>query len=340
MRICVISQMAMELMGQIPTAWVLPDLVMGIDGGQTALKCALATRDGILLGQGQGSGLLHLAQDGGPERFQQALDEALRAAWAEAGLEPRPVAALVMGLTGVTSAGTPEAALAVRLAGGLIKAAKIAAESDALAALKGAHAGGPGIISIAGTGSITLGIDQRGRLERAGGWGWLLGDEGSAFWIGREGLRAALRAQEGLGPNTALLPAFQTHFQVEELIQIKRVVFSAGFGAQGFAALAPLVSAAAENGDTAGGDILRQAGQELAASVRAVANRLDFGLEPVAVAPVGGAFEHFPGLRRSFEAHLGAAGRFAVAPPLYPPVIGAVLMARQLADQINPQETS
>jgi N-acetylglucosamine kinase-like BadF-type ATPase len=329
----------MGLKGQPGAALDLPDLVIGVDGGQTALKCALATRDVMLLGQGQGGGLLHLAQDGGPERFQQALAEALRAAWMAAGLEPRPVAALVMGLTGVTSASTPEAALAVRLAGGLIEAAKIVADNDALAALKGAHAGGPGIISIAGTGSITLGINRRGRLERAGGWGWLLGDEGSAFWIGREGLRAAMRAQEGLGPATVLLPAFQTHFQAEELIQVKRVVFSAGFGAQGFAALAPLVAAAAENGDTAAGDILRQAGQDLAASVRAVANRLDFGLDPVPVAPVGGAFEHFPGLRRSFEAHLGEADRFAVAPPLYPPVMGAVIMACQLVAQMNTQET-
>ena len=324
---------------QRDTVVELPDLVVGIDGGQTALKCALATRGGILLGQGQGGGLLHLAQEGGPERFRQALKEALRATWAAAGLEPRPVAVLAMGLTGVTSADTPEAALAAQLAAGFIKAAKIIAENDAMAALKGAHAGQPGIICIAGTGSITLGIDRRGQLERAGGWGWLLGDEGSAFWIGREGLRAALRAQEGWGPTTALLPAFQAHFQVEKLIQVKRVVFSAGFGAQGFAALAPLVADAAENGDSAAGDILGQAGQELAASVRAVARRLDFGLKPVPVAPVGGAFEHFAGLRHAFEADLGADGRFAMTQPIFPAVMGAVIMARQLADQINLLET-
>ena len=145
--------------------------------------------------------------------------------------------------------------------------------------------------------------------ERSGGWGWLLGDEGSAFWIGREGLRAALRAQEGLGRSRPPCCLSSSHFQVTELIRSSAWFFRSGFGAQGFAALAPLVSAAAENGEPAAGAILRQAGQELGAAVQAVARRLDFGC-PIPVAPVGGAFEHFQALRRSFEAGPGPSRPF------------------------------
>jgi glucosamine kinase len=306
-------------------------LVIGVDGGQTSLKCALADADGTVLGLGQGNGLLHLAAEGGPQRFLASLGEAVRQAWSAAGLAPRPVAALAMGLTGVTSADTPEAGLAVELAGRVVSADKILADNDALPALKGAHGGQPGIICIAGTGAITLGIDAAGRQERAGGWGWLLGDEGSAFWIGREGLRAALRAQEGLGPPTALLAAFQDHFQVAAMIQVKRAVFGGDFAAQGFAGLAPLVAAAAEQGDTVAAGIFRQAGAELAAAVRAVARRLDFGAQPATVAPVGGAFEHFGLLRQAFYNELVESGAFKVGEARGSPLSGAVILARELA---------
>ena len=309
----------------------LEPLVIGVDGGQTSLKCALAGSDGTVLGLGQGSGLLHLAAAGGPERFLESLGEAVRQAWSAAGRAPRPVAALAMGLTGVTSADTPEAALAVQLAGRVVSAALVCADNDALPALKGAHGGQPGIICIAGTGAITLGVDAAGRLERAGGWGWLLGDEGSAFWIGREGLRAALRAQEGLGLPSALLAAFQAHFLVKDMIQVKRVVFGAGFAAQGFAALAALVAVAADNGDEVAAGIFRQAGAELAAAVRAVARRLDFGAQPVPVAPVGGAFEHFSLLRQAFKSEVEDTGAFTLVEPRFSPLSGAVILARELA---------
>ncbi len=307
-----------------------PLYLMGIDGGQTSVRCALADLEGAVLGQGIGSGLLHLASPEGAGRFLESIGKAVEAAWEDAGLAPQPLAALVMGLTGVSSARTPEANQAASLARDLVAVEKIWIDNDARTALMGAHAGGPGIISIAGTGAITLGQDSHGRLERAGGWGWLLGDEGSAFWIGREALRAALRAQEGLGPSTRLLERFQQHFQIEEMLQVKRVVFSAEFGAQGFAALAPLVQDEAAAGDTVAGAILWQGGEELAAAVYAVAHKLDFGSLPIPVALVGGAFEHFDLLRQAFTNRLNNFGNFQVVEPRFPPVMGAVFMAREL----------
>lgn len=305
-------------------------LILGVDGGQTSLKCTLADERRVILGRGQGRGILHLAAEDGPQTFQAALAEAAAEAWAEAGLPAQPLAALALGLTGVSAADTPEAHLAAELAASVLPAEKIRVENDALIALLGAHDGKPGIIVIAGTGAIALGMDGSSRQARAGGWGWLLGDEGSAFWIGREGLRAALRAQEGWGEQTSLVEVFKNHFQITHLIGVKRSVFNPQFGAQGFASLAPMVSQAAQVGDGVAQAILQTAGQELGALALAVARQLD---EPLPVAGLGGAFEHFYGLRQAFNTALATASPLLqVVPPAGSPLDGSLLLARRMLE--------
>ncbi len=303
-------------------------VILGVDGGQTSLKCALADEGGAILGIGSGRGILHLAAPGGAPTLRAALSEAVSGAWASAGLPPRPVAAAALGLTGVSDAHTPEAELARQIAREVLGAEQVVVENDALVALIGAHLGQPGIIVIAGTGSIALGVNVRGQRARAGGWGWLLGDEGSAYWIGRQALRAALRAQEGWGAPTTLAGIFLQHFNLQELISVKRMVFSADFGAQGFAALAPLAAQAAREGDPTAAGIFDQAGQELGMLAQAVAQQLGSSLP---VAPVGGAFEHFQALSQSFSSWLAAAQPpVKVISPRGSPLEGAVILARQV----------
>ena len=308
------------------------NLIMGVDGGQTSLKCALARPDGTILSQGLGRGITHLAVQGAQETFQAALKEAAAQAWAAAGLEPRPLAALALGLTGISAPDTPEARLAAGLANQSIAAQRTIVENDAMIALKGAHAGQPGIIVISGTGTIAYGQDNHGKIGRASGWGWLLGDEGSAYWIGREGIRAALRAQEKAGPPTALLEIFQRHFGIEDMIEIKRTVFAPDFGSKGFAALAPLVAQACAGEDTVARGILEQGGRELAALAEAVARQLDFSQPPVPVAPIGGAFEHFEVLRQSFAVSLNASPiSLQSTSPRHSALVGAVILAREMS---------
>ena len=302
------------------------EFVLGIDGGQTSTRCVLATTGGHVLGQGVGAGLIHLAAEGGPARFSAALAGALRAAWDAAGQTPQPVAAIGLGLTGVEADG-PEAPLARRLVAQIVPDTHIELHNDAYTALVGAHLGQPGVMVIAGTGSIALGQDGQGRVARAGGWGWLLGDEGSALAIGRDGLRVALDAFDGLGPPTILQDSFLRTFEVGQPRDIKNRVYSPDFGARGFAALAPLVSEAAQAGDPAAQAVVHAAGQALARLVRAVISRLQFDAGPVPVAPVGGAFEHVHRLRDEFKAALAVVPSAQVRPPRLPPVFGALLLA-------------
>jgi N-acetylglucosamine kinase-like BadF-type ATPase len=302
-------------------------LVLGVDGGQTSTKCVLATIEGRVLAEGQGGPLIHLAAEGGRERFVTSLGEAIGDAWRRAGVAPRPVAAIGLGLTGVEADG-PEAHVVAELLPRVVEAGKAEIQSDAVSALVGAHAGQPGVIAIAGTGSVVLGQNRRGVRQRAGGWGWLLGDEGSAMAIGRDGLMAALQAIDGVGPPTTLRTIFLQHFGVSRPRDVKNVVYAPDFGARGFGQLAPLVSRAAADGDAVACTIVARHADLLARDVRAVVRALDFGADPIPVAPLGGAFEHVTGLRDGFVRTLAAAdSHLVVRPPLLPPTLGAVLLA-------------
>lgn len=305
--------------------------VLGIDGGQTSLKCTLADREGRIFAEGRGPGIVHLAVTDGEKRLAVSFQRAIADVWQSAGQAPQPIAAAVLGLSGV-EAGTPEAETTEAIARPVLNCDRVYACSDAETALWGAHQGRAGIIVIAGTGSVVLGMDNRGNLARAGGWGWLVGDEGSACAIGRNGLNAALRAWDGVGPATALIPGFEREFAIQSLAECKRIVYQSDFGSQGFAALARIVSDAARAGDRVATDIINRASQDLAEQTSAVTQRLQ--LPAPNIAPVGGAFEHISGLRSRFNAAIGdRIPEASIKPPALSPSMGAVQMALQAIEE-------
>lgn len=301
------------------------DYLIGVDGGQTSTKCVLVTTTGRILGHGRGRGLVHLAAEGARAQYAHALREAFAAMWHSAGRAPQPVVGIGLGLTGV-EANTPESVLVHDIVHEVIAAHHVVVHSDAYAALIGAHRGRPGIVAISGTGSHVLGLNAHGEMARAGGWGWLLGDEGSAMWIGKAGLNAALRALDGLNKPTWLQALLCQHFGIAALHEVKRLVYAPDFGAKGFAGLAPLIAHAAEQGDAAAADIIARAGSDLATQVAAVQQRLR--LPPDApIAPVGGAYEHVRGLQEQFVSAMRKLNPQArVVTPELPPTLGAVLM--------------
>jgi N-acetylglucosamine kinase-like BadF-type ATPase len=304
--------------------------VIGIDGGQTSTKCVLAGAEGRVLAQGAGPGMVHLSAEQGEAIFSRALQAAIASAWQAAGLSPQPVGALVMGLTGVET-GTPEANQAGQLARTLTGARHVQAVSDADTALFGAHGGLPGLIVIAGTGSHIRGMNAQGEYASVGGWGWMLGDEGSAMWLGRAGLMAALHAEDGTAPATALVEILRDHLGLPRFRDaVKRIVYAPDFGARGFAQLAAQVSAAAQAGDAVAMKLIQQAGGDLARQVLAVHTRLALpGAAPVS--PLGGAFAHVHALRAGFEQALrNANSRAQVTEAKHTPAMGAVLMALRL----------
>jgi len=300
-----------------------PHYLIGVDGGGTRTRCVLCDGDGQVLRRGE-SGSSNLYGAGiGPA--SAAILEAIRGALEGTGITPSGCG---LGLAGAHS---PAEIVRLReaLAPGLadiMPRADVAIEEDAVAAWAGAFGGEPGIICIAGTGANAFGIGPDGGRARADGLGPLLGDRGSGIRIGEAALRAACAAHDGVGPETALLPVILAHFGVSSVEELVGAVYAPGFSRADLAGLVPPIATAAKLDLVARG-ILKNAGQDLAASVTAVARQLKFEAQ-VPVAYIGGVLENVPMVRESFESALqmSLAGRVLVQPPRFEPVVGAAFL--------------
>jgi N-acetylglucosamine kinase-like BadF-type ATPase len=218
---------------------------------------------------------------------------------ADAAATTLPVAGLCAGLAG---AGSDEARRVVRrelAASGV--AARLAVIQDGEIALEGALAGEAGILLVAGTGSVALGRAEDGRIERCGGWGMLVGDEGSGYTIARAALRAALQAADGRGEPTRLLPELLDHLGLSEPREL--VEWVGRTEKAEVAALAPHVSRLAEQGDPAALRIVDAAAGDLARHVEALLGRLGPWSGAVPLVFYGGALED-PDLARRVEKRL------------------------------------
>ncbi|MFO7630593.1 MAG: BadF/BadG/BcrA/BcrD ATPase family protein [Prochlorococcaceae cyanobacterium] len=292
-------------------------LLAGFDAGQTHTTCRLArpAADGSLtvLAEGEGPGVSHLAAQQGPEHFRAALRlslEAARAALPQGRREP--LAAAALGASGIEQ-GTALQSLARELAATTLALPEgaVLATGDERTALRGALGSTPGIVVISGTGCICLGRNSAGEERRAGGWGWLLDGAGSAMDIGRDGLGLSLRMADGRCADTPLRQALWQALGVQPsdpagAQAIKALVVATGFGAAGFAALAPVVHQFAATGDCQAASILKRSALALAEMVAAVASGLNLVQPPVV--GLGGALRHLEQFRLQFEQALVKGG--------------------------------
>ncbi|MBX9578853.1 MAG: hypothetical protein K2X87_00970, partial [Gemmataceae bacterium] len=181
-----------------------PDLVVGVDGGATHTLALLAdAATGRVVGRGE-AGPSNI-QAVGEEPALRELGLAVDRAFAAARLARRPVAGACLGLAGIDLDGRD---IIARWADGAGLSARLSVANDAALLFAAGTPGGWGLAVIAGTGSNCLTLGPDGREARAGGWGYLMGDEGSAFRVGLLGLRAACRAADRVGEPTALVGAF------------------------------------------------------------------------------------------------------------------------------------
>jgi N-acetylglucosamine kinase-like BadF-type ATPase len=184
-------------------------------------------------------------------------------------------------------------------------------------------------VVISGTGTIAVGRNGAGQEHRCSGWGWLLDGAGSAMDIGRDGLALSLRMADGRWAESPLRQALWDALSVNRPQELKARVVDPGFGAAGFAALAPLVSAAAAAGDPGAMAVLRRNGEALADLVTAVAAALQ--MDQPSLCCVGGAMDHLVPLRTSFERALAERLPGVVArPPLGDACSGALALAAGL----------
>ena len=200
------------------------------------------------------------------------------------------------------------------------------AVTSSLIALEGALLGAPGVVIVSGTGSVVLGKQPTGKLIKVGGWGPLLGNEGSAQWVAREALRAAARATDGTGPETLLVEALRRQFGVRAFERIIDVVYEHPMNPAELGALAPLVATAAQRGDRIALDIFRRAGQELAVQA-ARAIRL-LGIKQPSVSYQGSMFRAGQILLGSLRTSLKRlAPQALLVEPALPPIGGAFRLA-------------
>lgn len=255
--------------------------LVGIDGGGTRTTLALADLAGRELLRRTGpAGLVDPRR---PAATAEMLAELVRDTAASAGLRG-PGRALCAGLAGVGNPSERDAvqeALRREAVAGLVRI-----RSDGEIALHGAFAGEAGLLLVAGTGSVAYGRAEDGRIERCGGWGMVVGDEGSGFAIGRAALTAALRSVDGRGPETSLLPVL---LHALGLPSPDSVPPWAGKAAKSdIAALAVHALREAEKGDGVALDLVRGAASQLAEHAAALARRLAPWSAPVPVVFHGG----------------------------------------------------
>jgi len=294
--------------------------VLGIDAGGTKTVGLLADEQGRIVAEARGSGANLQTQ--GELEVEKVFDGIIETLGRD-----HTISALCLGIAGVDR---PHDEAVIR---GILRRLGhregVRVVNDAAVALAAGAPGRVGIVVLAGTGSIAFGADRSGRTARSGGYGFLLADEGSGYWLGHHILRAAVRSADGRGPKTLLESLVFEAFGVGSVPDLIPHVYEKGLPKHRIAALAPLVDRARVRGDTLAAELVERAGQELARAARAVHGQLDLGREPFPVVMAGGAFKACPTLPETLSRHLDLPG---AQPTLLgtEPATGAVALALDL----------
>lgn len=299
--------------------------VLGIDAGGSKTVAWLADGDGRLLGEGRSGGAnLHSA---GELAAEKTLFDVIHAALGDD--EPLP-STVCIGMAGLDR---PDEAAVVR---GVLRRlgcrGQIVAVNDAHIALVAGADEQPGLVIIAGTGSIAYGIGASGTAARAGGWGEVYGDEGSAFWVGARALAAVVRAADRRGPATALTALVLRHAGAERIEGLVRTVHTRPDRRRMITAMAGLVASAHTAGDAVAGEILRDAAAELALAARSVVEQLGLRGEPIRVVLSGGLFKMAAPMAAMLSPLIiDVAPRATVGVLTDEPALGAVRLALRAA---------
>lgn len=308
--------------------------VLGLDGGGSQTRCRLVNAQGTVLGQGEAPASNYHAVGG--EAAYHAILCAIAAATAKQGVIIR---AITLGLAGV---GRPRDRQVVHDWVQLLQQDSrlpltwnlhpqgVRICPDCEIALVGGLGQDVGLATIAGTGAIAYGRTPQGAVARSSGWGYLLGDEGSAYDIGRQGLKAVVRAADGRSPQTQLTAALCDHLGLDQIEDLVEHVYQPGWRAKDVARLAPVVDRVACLGDGVANQILDEAAAELALASRAVYRQLFPDNTPVELVTLGGTWQSQGKLRQRFEAQLARhCPEIEVVQPRDDAVAGAILLARR-----------
>jgi N-acetylglucosamine kinase-like BadF-type ATPase len=302
--------------------------LLGIDGGGS--KSAVTISDGVSVLATHTAGGCNLTSVS-KEQARIALGEAVQGALSAAGISARDIDSVCAGVAG--GAAPEVAANITQILAGLLPLAAIQVVGDTAIALEAAFAGEPGMICIAGTGSVAYGRNQRGEVARAGGWGRIVSDEGSGHWIGMHAVSQCLRALD-MGRSSQLITGIMEYWGIvtrEQLVQRCHREQPPNF-----AELFPVVLAIAEAGDPLASELLTAAGFELARIAQIVLRRLWIGPQILQIAVSGSVFANSPRICQAFS-NIIRAERPEVQVRLAdrPSIEGALHMASRILPSVS-----
>jgi N-acetylglucosamine kinase-like BadF-type ATPase len=263
--------------------------VLGIDAGGTKTVCRLADDRGHIVSESRGGGAN--LQASGELEVEKVLHQVMEEAIGDRDIRP---AAICLGIAGVDRENDAEAVHGIMRRIGFKTRTLVV--NDALIALVAGAGDRPGVVVVAGTGSIAYGRDPAGRAARAGGWGYLLGDEGGGFWIGRMALAAVVRQVDGRGPATVLTDMVLREMRLANPTELIHAIYVRGLHRYAIASIAPIVQRAADAGDAIAADIVERAAGELAAAAASVITRLGIRGDAFPTVLAGGVFRGLPSL--------------------------------------------
>lgn len=303
-------------------------MIVGIDGGGTRTRAVLADANGRILGTGQAGTSNPLVH--GSAAAQKELDAAVARAFENAQRPRERAAAMCMGLGGAGHA-REQQELAAWAREHL--AARVGVVNDGQIVLAAGTPENRGVAVIAGTGSLAWGRNRAGKTARAGGWGYILGDEGSAYDLARQALRAATQSADGRGEKTELLDAILDFWKLPAPPDLVHHVYRTGLTHKDIAKLAPLVVECAGRGDAVAQRLTGDAADALARGVAAVSRALDLPQAEFPLALTGGLILGAAYYRELFlRALKGANLRCAPVEQVHNLVYGAVRLARAMLE--------
>jgi glucosamine kinase len=296
-------------------------IFLGIDGGGTQTTCVVGDESTVLAtATTGGSNVVRV----GETQARESLHQAIRQACAAAGIDPQQVVRTCIGVAG---AARPEISDTVHRLLFEIVSGTIEVVGDMVIALEAAFGSGPGVIVIAGTGSIAYGQNQAGKTARVGGWGFAISDEGSGHWIGRTAISAAMRARDE-GEETKLLRQILEAWHLPTLDDLVPAANASPL--PDFSSVFPTLLATADAGDAIARSVLMQAGAELARLAKLVIRRLFAEEDSVPVAMSGGVFRQSALVRQVFYNSLRSEyPNASVNSTVVEPVKGALELARK-----------
>jgi N-acetylglucosamine kinase-like BadF-type ATPase len=304
-------------------------MFLGVDGGGTKTAYALIDKEGRLRARYVGASVSHLAE--GFARAQEILIDGIRRVLATAGAPPADIAFAFLGLPAYGEDSTTTAQLDM-LPAPLLDSKRYRCGNDMVCSWAGSLCCEDGISVIAGTGSMAYGIYD-GREARAGGWGEVIGDEGSAYWIAREGMNLFSRMSDGRAARGPLYELVRARLGIKLDLDLCARIYGPQASTRGaFAQFAPFVHDAAQAGDAQAAAIFHRAAQELIACV--LATRRTLAVPADIVLPVshsGGVLSGVTMLLEAFRRGLSAASMpFEYRAPEHTPDVGAALYAARL----------